>query len=51
MNEPVAGLIQRDALPGPVMLKRTDRVISRGVTSLFCYQGHPASSSRDTKSG
>lgn len=47
MNEPVAGLIQRDALPGPIMLKRTDRVISSGVTSLFCYQGPP----HRTKSG
>ena len=39
MNEPVAGLMQRDALPGPIILKRTDRVISIGVSSLFCYPG------------
>ncbi len=45
MNEPVAGLMQGDALPGPIILKSTDRVISSGVTSLFCYQGHPPSSS------
>lgn len=41
MNEAMAGLMQRDALPGPIILKRTDRVISSGVTPLFCYQGHP----------
>ena len=40
MNEPVAGLMQRDALHGPIILRRTDRFISRGLTSLFCYQGH-----------
>lgn len=39
MNEPVAGFIQRDALLGPTILKRTDRVISIGVSSLFCYPG------------
>jgi len=34
MNEAVAGLMQRDALPGPILLRRTDRVISSGVTVL-----------------
>ena len=41
MNEAVAGLMQRDALPGPIILKGTDRVISSGVTSLFYHQAHP----------
>lgn len=41
MNEAVAGLMQSDALPGPIILKRTDRVIRSGLTPLFCYQGHP----------
>lgn len=45
MNEPVAALMQGDALPGPIILKRTDRVISSGVTCLLCYQGHPPLSS------
>lgn len=35
MNEAVAGLMQRDALPGPIILKRMDAAISSGVTSLF----------------
>lgn len=44
MNEPVAGLMQRDALLGPIILKITDSH-SSGVTSLICYQGHISSSS------
>lgn len=51
MNEPVAGLMQRDALPGPIILKRTDRVISSGVTSLFCYIHHCPQSTNSTQSG
>lgn len=42
MNEPVAALMQGDALPGPIILKR---VISSGVPCLLCYQGHPPLSS------
>lgn len=34
MNEAAAGLMQRDALPGPIILRRTDRVIRSGVSVL-----------------
>lgn len=35
MNEPVAKLMQKDAMLGPLILERTDGVISSSVTFLF----------------
>lgn len=49
MNEPVAELMQRDLLPGLLILERTDGVISSGVTLLFCYQEHPHPHQSKTK--
>lgn len=35
MNEPVAKLFQKDTLPGPLILNRTDGVISSSMTFFF----------------
>lgn len=37
MNEPVAKLFQKDTLPGPLILNRTDGVISSSMTFFLAW--------------